>query len=251
MGLYTYQQITRRLLNDQGFAQFNEFDLRDWVNTARQQIAAEGECIRITGTITVSPPTILYPFSTIVLSTVTGIQGPITVRTMNFTVATGALRVLPRPWPWYELYELCNPVPVGAAPRIYSQYGQGLNGSIYINVPDSFYTLNVDCACLPVVLTDNTSVEAIPYPWTDAVPYYATYMALMTAPGMDQAADRMFQLYNLFMGRARQGSTPTVLPAQYEQQADPTLANKLGSQPFRSAVDIGTGARGGRSQPTR
>ena len=34
----------RLMLNDQTFAKVNDFDLRDWINIARNQVAGETEC---------------------------------------------------------------------------------------------------------------------------------------------------------------------------------------------------------------
>lgn len=224
--------------------------LTTYINMARRQLAAEAECVRVYATLAVSPSAQQYAFSTINLGGASGVSGVLTVRMMNYVVASGVQRVYPRPWPWFELYELCNPVPVGAPPRIYSQYGQGLNGTFWINLPDTTYTLNLDTACFPIDLVDDTTAEAIPSLWTDAVPFYAAWYTLMQLQKpMD--AEAMLRTYEQLVSRARQGVTPTTLPANYEQQADPTLANKLGSQPLRTATDIGAGAAGGRSRPSR
>jgi len=78
----------------------------------------------------------------------------------------------------------------------------------------------------------DTDIEAIPYLWTDAVPYFAAYLALMSAQTnmrMEQA-QRYFQLYQTFVQRARQAATPAVNRYAYEQMPDPTRANKLGLQ---------------------
>ena len=249
--LIQYLQNTRRItMNDQTFAKVNDFDLVDWINIARGQIATESECIRCQGTLNVSPISMEYPFTSIAITT-DGVAQAIAVRVINYEVAGGKQRVLPRPWPWFNLYELCNPAPTLSPPRLFSQYGQGMNGSIWLNPLDTDYILDVDATGLPKDLEDDDSVETIPYPWTIPIMYYAAYMGYMQMPGAEDQAQRMYDTYELFMSRSRQGVTPSILPHNYDQQTDPTLANKLGSQPFRSAADLGGGARGGRSTPSR
>ena len=247
--LFTYQQQVERLLSDVIQARYNREDLTYYINQARGQLAGESECIRVYATLVLAAGTQQYAFSLINLNGAAGVEGPLTVRTASYAVGQGAKLVLPRPWPWFNLYVLCHPAPIAGPPDTYSQYGQGAAGTLFVNMPDQSYTLNLDTACYPVSLADDTTAEAIPYLWTDAVPYYAAYLALMSMPGQDQRAQQMFQLYSLFVTRARRAATPTVLQSNFEQTSDPTLANKLGSQPLRSAADIGAGAQGGKPHP--
>lgn len=59
-----------------------------------------------------------------------------------------------------------------------AQYGRGTAGSFYLfPIPSQAYQLEWDCFCLPSDLTDDTSPEAIPAPYGDAVPYFATSLA--------------------------------------------------------------------------
>ena len=66
-------------------------------------------------------------------------------------------------------------------PSFGSQYGQGVGGSFYFYPPPSqIYQVEYDCFCLPSDMTmDNSIPEAIPLPWTDAVPYMAAQLAYM------------------------------------------------------------------------
>jgi hypothetical protein len=92
------------------------------------------------------------------------------------------------------------------------------------------YTLQLDCACYPQALALDTDVEALSYLWTDAVPYFAAYLALLSAQTgqRTQQAQQMFALYEQFAARARQFANPPVNRFAYEQSQDPTMANKLG-----------------------
>lgn len=59
-------------------------------------------------------------------------------------------------------------------PSFASQFGQGTKGSFYVYpLPSQTYQCEFDCLCLPDDLVNNQSFEAIPEPWTDAIPYMA------------------------------------------------------------------------------
>ena len=88
------------------------------------------------------------------------------------------------------------------------------SGSIYIDPPpDLPYTLNIDCACYPIPLASDSDPEAIPYLWTDAVPFFAAYYALLSAQtnARMQDAQQYYALYKEFMTRARMASTSDVI----------------------------------------
>jgi len=219
-------------------------DLTGWINTARGQLAGEGECIRAIGTI----PTVIgqraYNFSSINVgvAATTGVQGVIHVRSVRYAVGDGFQRVESRAWPWFELFSLNNPEPQAGPPVEWSQFaqgssgqstGSGASGSFYLDSPpDLVYVLSCDCVCYPQKLAADGDVEAIPFLWTDAAPFFAAYLALMSAQTNARIADaeRLFGQYKTFMGRARQFANPSVLRSQYEQALDPTLTSKLGLQ---------------------
>ena len=237
--LFNYIKQTQRLLQDPTQAIFNIGDLQIWINTARGQIAGEAECIRAIGTVSTVVAQREYLFSAINVGVpaTTGIEAPINVRRINYGVASGQRRVTHRAWEWFELYYLNNPVPPSGAPKVWAQYaqgsagvgtGSGASGSFYIDpLPDLVYTLLCDCLCYPAVLTTDATVEAIPYLWTDAVPYYAAYLGYMAAQQSDKAKE-LFSQYQLFVQRARKFSNPAVNRTSYEQESDPVQAAKLG-----------------------
>jgi hypothetical protein len=70
---------------------------------------------------------------------------------------------------------------------------------------------------------NDTTAEAIPYLWTDAVPYFAAYLALLSSQtGARTAdADKMMQRYTEFVERAKRAATGDVLPWQYQGQPVP------------------------------
>ncbi len=238
MALTSYQTDLTRLLQNPASP----------TNKARGQLAAEAECIRIRAPLTAVISQQAYDFSSINtgVAATTGIQGVIHVRSLFYGVGTGQQWVTPRSWEWFELFNLNTPVPDSGPPTDWAQYGQGAappgtsmgagsaaGGSLYVDpLPDLNYTFTVDCVCFPIALVNDTTVEAIPYLWTDAVPFLAAYYALMSAQMQARRADAeaYFNYYQTFLQRARQAANPSVLRSNYEQSADPVQLNKLGVQ---------------------
>lgn len=77
-------------------------------------------------------------------------------------------------------------------PAYGAQFGQGVSGSLFLYPPPSqTYPMEWDCQCLPQDLIDDQSVEALPSPWDDAVPWYAGYLAMVELQNWNSA--RAFQ----------------------------------------------------------
>ena len=103
----------------------------------------------------------------------------------------------------------------GAAPSAACRQPRSTAAAFYVSpTPDDVYTaqLQLRCAIRSRWLTTPT-VEALPYFWTDAVPFFAAYFALMSAQTNARMADaaQMYKgHYNEFMDRARKQSNPGV-----------------------------------------
>lgn len=238
MALFAYQQQTQRLIKDGAQKDANLADLTGYINEARVQLAGESLSIRVMGTLAVvganQGP---YPFSAISLAGATGVAGILSVQTIWYQVGDGRQWIEPRPWPWFSLYEFNSPVLTPASPRMWTQYSQGVNGTLYFNLPDVDYTISVDTVCYPVPLVNDATVEAIPQPWTTAIPYYAAYLAYLAAQTGDKEAmaDKMLDRYTQFVARGRKFSTPEILPQTYSQTGNVVRANQLGQTPGRGA----------------
>ena len=254
--LNTYLSDTRNLLQSPGAPTqlYSTANLTRWINIARGQIAGEGECIRVIGTISTVVNQRAYNFSSINtgVAATNGIKGVIHVRRISYDVGqntyglAGQQWMTPRPWEWFSLYNLNNPVPDVGPPATWSQLGQGsagtgtgssASGSFYLDPPpDAVYSLNLDCVCYPQALADDTTVEAIPYLWTDCVPFFAAYYAYLSSQtGARQAdAERMYNHYKEFLQRARMAANPSVGRWQYEQASDPAQAAKMGLKPAQA-----------------
>jgi hypothetical protein len=220
--LYSYQKDCQQILADLKQQIVNPGILTSFINKARGQIAAEGQCVRVMGTLITLGNVQTYPFSNITVSSVSGVSSVLNVRMISASNGSGGQSFLNFwPWEWFNRYFLCaTTIPVGT-PIQWTQYAQGQLGSLYLNpIPMSNTTLSLDTACLPIALVDDTTVEAIPYPWTDAVPFYALYFSYMSTQRQEEAAF-MYQRYQEFAARARMFSTPGVLPYQHPQYPTP------------------------------
>jgi len=246
--LTSYLQQTRSLLQlpgTQSTSLYTDADLTRWINISRGQVAGEGECIRVIGTISTVVAQRPYRFQdvNVGVAATTGVQGIINVGSMSYVVGSGELWMTPRPWPWFTLYELNTAVPSSGPPKQWAQFGQGAapsgvantqvgGGNFYVSpLPDDIYQLNCNSVCYPIPLVDDTTAEALPYLWTDAVPFFAAYFALMSAQTNARMADaaQMYKgHYNEFMSRARRQANPDVNTWMYRQAGDPAQGVKMG-----------------------
>lgn len=212
--LNQYLQRTQLLLTDMKQELLNPAFLTMFINTARGQLAGESECVRFIGSLSTVAATQSYAFSAI--TTTTGIQNVFNVRRINYLSGSGQQFISPLPWEWFDLYYLNNVAPVSAAPQVWAQFAQGVLGSFYLSpIPNGVFQLKLDVSCNPSALAADSDPEVIPYPWTDAVPYFAAYLSYVYAQNGEKAS-QMLGLYREFTDRAGKISTPAVVPYQYE-----------------------------------
>jgi hypothetical protein len=174
-------------------------------------LAGDAQCIRVLATLPFTNNVSNYAFSTIT-SLGTGVSGVLNVRMINI----GGVPL--NSWPWEYFYQYFYGIGLSTAvPTDWAQLGQGAAGTLYFSpVPNGSFSANLDVVGYPIALVDDSTVEAIPFPWTDCVPYFAAYLALMSAQTNARIADaqRMLSLYNEFKERARRYVTATALPFQ-------------------------------------
>ena len=95
-------------------------------------------------------------------------------------------------------------------PTFGAQLGRGTGGSLYLYPPPSqAYQMEWDCCCLPSDLGTDQDYEAIPDPWTDAVPYFAAHLAFIelqnwnTARGLHDLFDERMQKFSGYVQPGR------------------------------------------------
>lgn len=206
-----------------------------YINQARLQVAAEGACIRNYCNLILAPTTILYLFSSI-SGLPNNVSGIYHIRQLWYQIpqTPGQVWIPPRPFEWMSLYGLNNSVPTNGPPKMWSQYGQGTTGSIFVNPPpDLPYACFVDTLCVPLTLITDSTAEAIPPLWQLAVPFYAAWLGFMSAQRQADA-DMMLKRYQEQMALARNAANPDLIPESWSQSPDPMMANRLNAQPARA-----------------
>lgn len=224
MALTAYLTRTYQLLHDPTAIYYAQSDVQSYINSARAQVAAESMSVRIlppsatTGQNQTIAGQEVYTFAslqTLIQSQFPGVASILGVITI--AVDQGALKPVLQNASWSDFQAQLRSYNIGLTgwPVVWAQYGQGAGGSVYMwPIPTDAYAMDWDCYCLPVDLADDTTPEVIPYPWTDAVPYYATYLAYSNAQ-RPADADRMFNEYGKFMMRATAMSNQVMVPDFY------------------------------------
>lgn len=151
--------------------------------------------IQVTGVTQTVANQEVYRFSDIDLSPFPGVGSIITVRNISVIYSNYRYSLLIYPWTTYESMIRQYPRQYYYVPIMGSQFGQGANGSFYFYpVASQAYQTEWDCGCLPSDLTSDLDPEAIPLPWTDAVPYFAAHLAFLELQNLN-AAQYYLQLY--------------------------------------------------------
>lgn len=104
-------------------------------------------------------------------------------------------------------------------PAIWSQYGRGAGGQCYLwPIPAVVSQMDWDAYCNPIPLVNDTTVEAIPDPFTASVKYYAAYLAYLNAQRKDDAQfmQALFQQNLIENGVA---TTPSNAPSAYDSES--------------------------------
>ena len=134
----------------------------------------------------------------------------------SIAVSWGALKPTLDQWNWNDLQAYVRSYPiVSGQPAMFAQFGQGAGGSVYIQPePTGALPMEWNCVCLPLDLATDANAEAIPYPWTDAVPYFAAYLGFMNSRRPEEAQN-MYGIFEMTMKRSRAQSEPTFIPSYY------------------------------------
>lgn len=121
-------------------------------------------------------------------------------------------------WGDFQAYLRSYNVGPQGYPRVWSQYQPGTTGRFQIwPVPSQNAQMDLDCVCLPadLLMTSDIGAEAIPYPYTNCVPYKAAELAVLGEPDLRDLAPRYKAHYELRRDMAAQTSTPTRVPSYY------------------------------------
>lgn len=131
----------------------------------------------------------VYPFSGISLAAFPGVKSVHAIRSVSIIFSNYRYSL---PIYSFSVYQARIRQYVASqyqyVPTFGAQFGRGTDGSFYLYPPPSqTYQLEFDCICYPQNLTTDNSVEAIPDPWSDAVPYYAAHLAMISFQNWNSA----------------------------------------------------------------
>ena len=210
--LEQYIADTQDLLNDAGGQFFPAPTLLRNINRSRRRVAAASACLRVMphGTYTV-PNQESYPFTmfnALVQEDLLGVQSILFLRSLaigiggswkkdeqtgEWAVRGGSWKPMWRRIVWTDFqarFRIYGQTFYGviSEPGWWAQYGEGPLGKVYLApVPSTRLPIEFDFTCIPTPLLTDKDPEPIPYPWTDAVPYWAAVTCLMQQQRKDDA----------------------------------------------------------------
>jgi len=222
--LEQYISDVQEHLNDTQGQFFARPTLERFINRARRRVAAVSGCIRCcpVGTQTGTNKEI-YPFSEwipLVQKEIPGVQSVLAVRSLAVAIGVGGWKPMWRRIAWSDFqarFRIYNGTFYGVItePGWYAQYGEGPYGKLYLApIPSQPMPFDVDLSCIPAPLLTDKDPEPIPYPWTDAVSYWAAVLAYMQQQRKDDA-QALAQLFNSDMPMCAAVVCPQMLQTPY------------------------------------
>lgn len=222
--LNQYIQETQELLNDQQGQLFKPAAVTRWVNKSRRRIAAVSGCIRVVppGTQT-HPQQEVYPFSdwiSLVQGIIPGTQSILACRSLAVSIGPMGWKPVWTRIVWTDFqarFRVYNKTFYGTItePGCWSQYGLGEAGALYLApIPAQSNPMEVDLTLVPAPLVDDDDPEPIPYPWNDAVPYWAATLALL-AQQRREDAQAMSILFNADLPMCASVVCPQMIQSPY------------------------------------
>lgn len=197
----------QNLLNDQQGQFFPLPTLQNYVNRSRRRIAFASGCIRALIKARTVKMQEVYPFSdwkSLAQGMVDGADSILACRSLAVAIGERGWKPMWRRLVWSDFqarFRIYNGTFYGAIsePGWYAQFGEGPNGALYLApIPGQDMPMEVDLTLIPKPLTTDADPEPIPYPWADAVPYWAAVLCLMQQQ-RGQDAQAMASMFNTEM----------------------------------------------------
>lgn len=142
-----------------------------------------------------------YPVSAIDLSGSPGVESVYWVRRVS--VIFSNWRYSPRIYSFttYNAQIRTFPYQYNYAPFFCAMFGRGTGTQLFLYPkPSQSYQMELDCQCIPSDLIDDQSVEALPLPFTEAVPMYAAFLAMCELQNYN-AAKFYEDMFNRYISR--------------------------------------------------
>lgn len=197
--LAEYLAEVQDILNDSSGQFFKPATMTKYINRARRRIAAISACLRcIPDGARTHPGQEIYPFAdwiSLVQNQMPGTDQILACRSVTVSIGWGPgawspmWRQIPF-WDFQARFRVYNRTFLGtiSEPGWWAQFGSGTRGQLYLApIPMQEAPLLVDLTLLPAALQDDNDPEPLPFPWTDAVVYWAGVFALMQQQRKDDA----------------------------------------------------------------
>lgn len=149
-----------------------------------------------------------YAFSSINVSMFPGVDSVYAIKSVSVIYANYRYSLPMYSFSTYQAMVRQFPFQYTYVPTFASQYGQGSFGSFFAYPwPSQIYQWEFDCFVLPQDLIDDQSVDIIPAPWDDVVPYFAAHLAYLEIQNMN-AGQYYLDLFDKMCLRKSQYARP-------------------------------------------
>jgi hypothetical protein len=129
-----------------------------------------------------------YNFADVDLSVFPGVQSIYMVRGISVIYANYRYSLPIYPFSEYQSKIRQYPFQYTYVPTMASQHGQGTSGSFYVYpLPSQTYQYELDAFCIPSDLNTDLSVETLPGPWDEGVPYMTCMLGMMSIQNLNAA----------------------------------------------------------------
>jgi hypothetical protein len=231
--LQQYIADVQDLLNDGEGSFFRIPRLISYINKSRRRIAAASGCLRLVppGVMTV-PNKEIYrvdAWNSLVQGGMPGAHSILFVRSLAVSIGGrwqgdeivgGAFKPMWRRLPFSDFqarFRIYNKTFVGVVsdPGWWAQLGEGPAAKLYLApIPSLAAPMELDLTLIPAPLLTDDDPEPLPFPWVDAVSYWAAMLCLMQQQRL-QDAQAMAALYNSDLPFAASVVCPTFLQSPY------------------------------------
>ncbi len=186
MALTAYTTQVQRLLHDPNFQFYQQNELTDYINEARNRVCKDSRCLRtyVPSAFTATQGVEQYLFTNI--SPPVSLTGYTLIDIMGATVIWGQTRIKLAYMPWTRFdANMRYWTSMQSRPVAYTRLG---TQSIFLGpTPDQSYQVDLDVSLIPPPLVTDATVEPIPEPFTSPIKYYAAYLAKFREQAMGEA----------------------------------------------------------------
>lgn len=218
-----YVNEVQQHLNDQQGQFFQPPTLHAFINRARRRICAASGCLRLLVKGQTKANTEVYPFTgwnALIQERMPGAQSVIAVRSLTIAIGVGGWKPMWRRISWTDFqarFRIYNGTYYGviSEPGWWAQFGAGPVGEMYLApIPSMALPMEVDLSCVPTPLLTDKDPEPIPYPWTDAVSFWAAVLAFLQQQRREDAL-AMATMFNTEMPFAASVVCPQMIQTPY------------------------------------